>query len=135
MSSPTDRWLSVSPLPPLPGAQGVAERLVLLVHHGADFDVWGGARRVRYWDALMERVKAATYAGPTLADWWVEVCSQLPAAPRDEEERLEVAELLGTEDHRAVLAALRRHAEVLVLRARVVSDRKRQAREQVEVER
>ena len=126
---PTDTWLSYSPLPPLNGAEGVAERLVLLLHHGADFDVWGGARRPRYWSALAERVKAATYAGPTLMDWWGQACSSLPSSPRDEAEREEVAALLGVEEGKEVLSVLRKHADVLVLRARVVSDRKRVARE------
>jgi len=128
--SATDRWLAYSPVPPFAGPEGVAERLVLLLHHGADFDVWGGSRRPRYWAALTERVKAATYAGPTLMDWWGQACALLPSAPRDEEERLEVAELLAVENGKAVLSVLRRHADALVLRARIVSDRKRLAREE-----
>lgn len=130
MTPVTDAWLSFSPLPPLKGAEGVAERLVLLVHHGVDFSVWGGARRVRYWDALAERVKAGTYAGPSLEHWWGDVCRQIVSAPRDHAEREEVAFLLGCEDPRAVLSALRVHAEVLVLRARVVSEYRRQSREE-----
>jgi len=131
---PTATWLAASPLPPLTGPEGIAERLVLLVHHGVDFSIWGGSRRVRYWDALTERVKAATYAGPTLNDWWSDMCSQIVSTPRDDKERYEVAELLSYEDQRAVLRALRKHADVLVLRTRVVSDRKKLARTLVDEE-
>lgn len=125
----TDAWLAESPLEPLTGPEGVAERLVLLLHNGVDFDIWGGARRVRYWDALSERVKAATYAGPTLSHWWGDACRQIVSAPRDHSVREEVATLLAAENGKAVLVALRTHAEVLVLRSRVVSEYRRQARE------
>lgn len=125
----TDAWLSVSPLPRLTGPESVAERLVLLVHYGVDFSIWGGARRVRYWDALTDRVKAATYAGPTLEHWWADVCTQIASAPRDAAERLEVAQLLAHSNPRPVLVALRNHAEVLVLRARVVSEARKAVRE------
>jgi len=124
----TDKWLAESPLEPLTGAEGAAERLVLLLHHGVDFDIWGGARRVRYWDALSERVKAATYAGPTLSHWWGDACRQIVSSPRDHEAREEVATLLASGDAKAILNALRTHAEVLVLRTRVVSEYRRQAR-------
>lgn len=130
MSTPTSEWLQYSPLPALTGTEGVAERLVLLLHFGADFTVWGGARRVRYWDALAERVKAATYAGPTLADWWSSAAQLIESAPRNQEERTELASLLAVSDQRPVLRALRTHADVLVLRARVVSEHRRQAKEQ-----
>lgn len=124
--SATDRWLADSPLPPLTGPEGTAERLVLLLHHGVDFEVWGGSRRVRYWDALAERVKAATYAGPTLTHWWGEASRQIVSSPRDPEQREEIAYLLADSNQRAVLSALRTHAEVLVLRARVVSEHRKQ---------
>lgn len=124
----TDSWLSASPLEPLLDDEGTAERLVLLLHNGVDFDIWGGARRVRYWDALAERVKAATYAGPTLAHWWGDACRQIVSSPRDHAVREEVATLLSAGDQKAVLSALRTHAEVLVLRARVVSEYRRQSR-------
>lgn len=124
----TDSWLSESPLEPLTDSEGVAERLVLLLHNGVDFEIWGGARRVRYWDALTERVKAATYSGPTLSHWWGDACRQIVSSPRDHAVREEVATLLAADNQRAVLNALRTHAEVLVLRTRVVSEYRRQAR-------
>ena len=128
----TDEWLSHSPLPPLSGNEQIAERLVLLLHYGVDFSIWGGARRVRYWDALTDRVKAATYAGPTLAHWWGDACAQIVSAPRNEAERLELAALLGSFDQRAVLQAMRKHAEVLVLRVRVISEQRRLQRQALE---
>lgn len=127
---PTDAWLSASPLPPLEGAIGIAERLVLLMHYGVDFSIWGGARRERYWAALTERIKAGTYSGPTLEKWWADVSTRIVSTPRNAAERLEVATLLSTPDARAVLAALRANADVLVLRVRVVSEARRAQREE-----
>lgn len=124
----TDDLLACSPLPPLEGAQGTAERLVLLVHRGVDWDVWGGARRVRYWDALADRVRAATYAGPSLADWWQAVSAQISSAPQSAPERAEMAALLATAEPRAVLVVLRSHAPALVLRTRVLSEARSVAR-------
>lgn len=123
--SVTDGWLAASPVPPLDGPAGLAERLVLLAHYGADFDVWGGSRRARYWDALAERVRAATYAGATLMHWWGSMCELLPTAPRNAAERSETGLLLACGQDRQVLAALRDHAPALVLRARLVSEARR----------
>lgn len=124
-ASATDRWLADSPLPPLDGGAGTAERLVLLLHYGVDFGVWGGSRRVRYWAALAERVKAATYAGPSLLDWWTDASRSIVSEPRDSEQREEIALLLASENPREVLTALRQHAEVLVMRVRVLSENRR----------
>lgn len=117
-----DDLLSQSPLPPLTGPEGTAERLVLLVHRGVNWEVWGGARRVRYWDALTDRVRAATYAGPTLSEWWQNICAQISSAPKYPEDRADLATLIATHDQRAVLDALHRHAATLVLRVRVWSE-------------
>ena len=121
----TDAWLSASPLPALEGAEGVAERLVLLVHYGVDFSIWGLSRRGRYWDALKERVKGATYAGPTLAAWWSDICNQIVSEPRNSEERTEVLALLSVVEQKETLNILRSHADVLVLRARVISEHRK----------
>jgi hypothetical protein len=126
-------WLEQSPLPTLDGAAGTAERLVLLIHYGVDFNIWGGQRRVRYWDALAERVRAATYAGPTLEHWWIDICRSIVSSPRDERERLDAATLLASANSREVLEVLRSQAPALVLRARVLSDARRQARANEEV--
>ena len=127
MNQPSVDWLSVSPLPPLSGPDAIAERLVLLAHYGADFDIWGGARRVRYWDALTEHVIASTFAGPALADWWTAMSAGLPSAPRNADERADLAGLLAGGDDRAVLTVLRRRAEALVLRVRVIAETRRAA--------
>lgn len=124
----TDKWLENSPLPKLTGADATAEKLVLLTHFGADFDIWGGSRRVRYWDALAENVKASTYAGPSLSDWWSSIAPGLPSQPRNEEERQELALLLASENQRDVLKALRQHSEVLTLRTRVIAEQWREDR-------
>lgn len=125
MSEPSLQWQAASPLPALSGADAVAERLVLLAHYGADFDIWGGARRVRYWDALTEHVLAATFAGPTLADWWTAMSTGLPTAPRNAAERADLAGLLAGGQDRAVLTVLRRRPEALVLRVRVIAETRR----------
>lgn len=119
---PSIEWQSIVDLPPTDDASAIAERLVLLAHYGADFTIWGGARRIRYWDALMERVKAATYAGPTLADWWTGMTRSLPTSPRSKRERKDVADLLTYPDGKAVLKILRGNTEVLILRVRVISE-------------
>lgn len=119
--------LAESPLPALTGPEGVAEQLVLLVHRGIDWDVWGGSRRVRYWDALADRVRASTYAGPTLSQWWQDIAVQITSAPKYPEDRADLAVLLAVEDQRAVLDALHKHAATLVLRIRVLSETRRTA--------
>lgn len=123
-----DEVMALSTLPPLTGADADAERLVLLVHRGVNWDVWGGARRARYWDALADRVRAATYAGPTASDWFQRVCAEITSQPRSAEDRHEVARLLATVDHRAVRGSLHRNATALTLRVRVLSEVLRAAR-------
>lgn len=120
-----DTLLAASPLPPLTGPEAAAERLVLLIHRGVDWQVWGGARRVRYWDALTDRVRAATYAGPTLSEWWRTVGTQIASTPRTPADRSATAVLLAHPDQRAVLDALHRHADTLVLRVRVLIEHAR----------
>lgn len=127
---PTVSWQSNVDLPTLSVSEDIAERLVLLAHYGADFDVWGGTRRVRYWDALTERVKASTYGGPTLSDWWTGMVRSLHTQPRNKAEREDLAQLLAVENQREVLKILRNHADVLVLRVRVISDARNKLREE-----
>jgi hypothetical protein len=124
---PSEQWRAAVALPEISEAEQVAERLVLLAHYGADFDVWGGARRVRYWDAFAERVKAATYAGPGLTDWWSAISRSLPTSPRDAREREDVARLLAYSEARAVLKVLRARTDVTVLRVRVIAEHRRAA--------
>lgn len=132
MSAPRpalEALLAASPLPPLTGPESTAERLVLLVHRGVDWEVWGGARRSRYWDALTDRVRACTYAGPTLSQWWQEIAQQIGSAPHYPEDRADLARLLAEPDQRAVLTALHTHAATLVLRIRVLTETRRETRD------
>lgn len=128
----TDSLLSYSPLPAMNGPEGVAERLVVLIHYGVDFSIWGESRRTRYWGALTERIKAATYSGPTLSNWWQDISLSIVSTPRTHEERVELLSLLNVEEQREVLNILRNSAEALVLRVRVLSEAKKEALKQEE---
>lgn len=111
-----------SPAPALEEApEAIAEQLVLLIHRGVDWSVWGGERRYRYWDALADRVRAATYAGAGLQDWWEAMEKQIKSQPKSNEDRQLVTTLLmqSKENERLVLGALRKHASTLVMRTRV----------------
>lgn len=132
----TNKWLSATPAPPLSNtSEQVAERLVLLVHYGMDFNIWGGPRRAGYWDALMERVKAATYAGNTLTDWWETVTRLMGSAPRNREERRETLTLLSVAADREVLTVLRNHATAITLRVRLAAESYRDAAKEAQAER
>jgi hypothetical protein len=114
-----------SPVPALEsGPEAIAEQLVMLIHRGVDWSVWGGDRRYRYWDALADRVRAATYAGSGLQDWWEAMEKQIRSQPKNPEDRQLVTILLmqTKEDQRLILAALRKHAGTLVMRTRVHID-------------
>lgn len=121
----TEEWRNSIALPPMPPEGDIAERLVLLAHYGADFNIWGGARRPRYWDALMERTKASTYAGPALSDWWQSMSSSLPCAPRNARERADLVFLMSHEPALPVLYYLRRNPDFLVMRVRVIAEQRR----------
>ncbi len=121
--------LTRSPLPPLQGPAAVAERLILTVHRGVNWDVWG-PRRMTYWDALTSRVRAGTYAGPTLNDWWQDVARRIESSPRTATDRHQLAVDLAAADQRAVLRALRDQAEVLTLRIRVAIEHHRETPDQ-----
>lgn len=124
--TPTDVWLEQSPVPPLTGPDNVAERLLLLVHYGMNWDVWGTpSRRVRYWDALTERVKASTFAGPKLEYWWANMSTLMDTNPRNNAEREELASLLGGGSDKEVLSLFRNAAPVIVLRVRLVAESRR----------
>lgn len=115
-------------LPPLEGPARTAESLLLLLHFEVDWNVWGGHRRVRYWDALTDYTRMATYAGPTLNDWWARATLKISSGtPTNKGLRAELAQLLG-EPAAPVLDVLRRHTDALVLRVRVIADTKRVAR-------
>lgn len=134
MNTPTDRWLATvaDVMPALEGPAGVAERLLLLLHYGIDWESsWVVKRRTRYWDQLLPtRVSAATYRTDQLRRWWRDVADQLESAPRNAAERLEVTQLLQT-DSLPVLECLRAETEPLILRTQITADAVRAKRADV----
>lgn len=124
----TAEILSYSPLPPLKKAEGVAERLLILLHYGADFTVWGGHRKPKYWGAFQERIIAATYTGPALADWWSNMTELLPSTPRNKAEREETGMLLCYPQGDETVRVLRKNAPALMLRTRIAAERYREGR-------
>ena len=126
--APTQAWRSHAALPGLSGPADTAERLLLLVHYGVDWDSWIGARRATYWETLVpDRIIAATYRTNSLMAWWTTLHATLETAPRGKAERAELASLLG-EPAGPVLRVLRTETDALVLRCRIISDAVRQAR-------
>lgn len=121
-----DDVLNASPLDPVSGPDATAEQLILLVHRGVNWDVWG-PRRMTYWDALTSRIKAGTYAGRDLGAWWQDICLRIDSTPRSSADRRLVASLLNSPDQRAVLNALRDRSDMLVLRVRVAIEAHREA--------
>ena len=128
--TPTSRWLAaVAEMPALDGPAGTAERLLLLIHYGIDWqDGWVGRYRTTYWDKLLpDRVIAATYRAGNLRRWWRDVADELGSSPRSPAERAELEQLLRAEP-RPVLEVLRWEAEALLLRTRITADAVRAAR-------
>lgn len=122
-------YLSGSPLDRLDEVSEVAERLILLVHVGRDFTIWG-KRPGRYWKALTDHVRTGTYAGPGLEDWWARVCTRVVSEPRSSQARAEAAELLAYPNPRAVLEVLRDRSAVLVLRVQVIMEHAKAGQEE-----
>ena len=119
---PTQRWLAhANALVPLEGSAGVAERLLLLLHYGIDWqDGWVGVRRNRYWDHLLpDRVLVATYLASNLRRWWAQCSAELQSRPRNSAERSELEGLLRA-NSADVLDVLRWETEPLLLRVRIV---------------
>jgi hypothetical protein len=136
--SPTSRWLAAAPhMPPLEGPPGTAERLLLLLHYGIDWqDSWIARRRAGYWDRILpDRVIAATYRAPNLRRWWQDVAAETTSRPRTAGERAELEALLR-EPPGPVLDVMRWEAEALLLRTRIIADavRERRARQSQEQE-
>lgn len=129
--APTDGWLSAAALPPLEGPYGTAERLLLLLHYGTDWqNGWLRAPRHRgaYWERILpDRVLAAAYRAPTLRRWWQDAASELESAPRTAAERAELERLLRA-DAMPVLDILRQETDPLILRTRITADAVREAR-------
>lgn len=83
--TPTDRWLETTAgiMPPMDGPEGTAERLLLLLHYGIDWDNgWVGNYRPTYWDRILpDRIIVATYLSPNLRTWWDHVAADLVSRP------------------------------------------------------
>lgn len=131
MSTPTDRWLAscADIMPPLEGHEGVAERLLLLIHYGIDWDAsWVSGYRKTYWDKLLpDRIICATYRAPNLRRWWRDVADELGSRPRNAAERAELEQLLR-QDSQPVLEILRSETPALLLRVRICTEQARALR-------
>ena len=130
-STPTSRWLSCveDVMPPLMEAEGVAERLLLLIHYGIDWqNGWVAQKRRTYWDPILpDRVVTATFLAPSLRRWWQIVATDLESRPRNQAEREELERLLRS-DPVPVLSVLRSEADALILRTRIGADAVRDSR-------
>ena len=116
----------VPELPAVDGPADTAERLLLLLHYGIDWEnSWVADPRYRktYWDELLPaRVRRAAYRASTLDQWWSGVSTWLDApAPRQRDRRLELARLLR-EPSMPVIAELRERLPARVLRVRIIAE-------------
>lgn len=130
MTTPTSRWLAaVEAMPPLDGPAGTAERLLLLLHYGIDWNRgWVTKYRATYWSQVLpDRIVVATYRANTLTRWWSDVASELEAQPRSNDERREVEQLLHAPP-RPVLEHLRHDTQALLLRTRITAEAIREAK-------
>lgn len=131
MSSPTATaptltwlaWAHQDGLPPLAGPAHTAERLLLLLHYGIDWNTsWVARYRPKYWDTLLpDRVLVATYRHATLPRWWSDLAADLTAAPRSSAERAELAALLSSPGL-PVLEVMREEVQALTLRTRITAE-------------
>ena len=124
--TPTALWQqqAANLLPPLPGAAGIAERLLLLLHFSIDWDnSWVAGYRTTYWDKLLpDRILVASQQAANLRQWWTQLADDLQAFPTTATARHELAHLLDTPDPVAVLRVLRQETLALVLRTRIVAE-------------
>jgi hypothetical protein len=116
----TAAFVADSPLPPVDDIDRSAEILLTLAHRSVNWDVWGGPKAMRYWDALTDRSRTAVYAGPSLGDWWQRMTTSMQLSPpHTKADRLLLAELLSCGHDREILDAFRNRSHLLVLRVRV----------------
>ena len=124
MTWPTDEWLATcgEAMPPLAGPAGVAERLLLLIHYGIDWQGWVSRYRGIYWESIFpDRIICATYRTANLRRWWHDVSDNLDSHPRNSRERSELEQLLRA-DPLPVLEVLRDETPALLLRTRIVTE-------------
>lgn len=125
--TPTRAWQALVPeLPPIDGPADTAERLLLLLHYGIDWETsWVAAPKYRktYWDTqLPGRVQRAAYRADTLDRWWSHASGLLGAPnPRQPDRRLELAVLLR-EPPLPVITLLRDSLPALLLRVRIIAE-------------
>lgn len=122
MSRESQKMITLSTLPPLEGVEGGVEELLLLVHLGADWDVWG-TRHDRYWDAFKERILSAAFMSRNGREWWEKICQLLPSEPQSHIQRKRTIELLnqwGENDE--FIPTLRQHSGELTTRIRIHLD-------------
>lgn len=106
-----------------------AFRLIALAHRCVDWQVWGGSRVARYWDALGDRIRISVYAGPKLADFWGRLATQMSLGdPPTMEERAELDAVLHCGADRAVLGILAKQHRAIILRLRVENETRKAAR-------
>lgn len=111
-------------MPPLTGPADTAERLLLLLHYGIDWEnSWVADYRKTYWDKqLPAKVRSAAYRADTLDRWWSDVSGRLGApTPRQSDRRIELATLLR-EPPLPVIAQLRDCLPALLLRVRIIAE-------------
>ena len=125
---PTRRWQDLAGLGDLDGPADTAERLLLLLHYGIDWEGWVGRYRATYWEGLLaDRVVVAAYRSRSLGRWWDDVATELGASPRTAAQRRELAQLVS-QDGPPVLQVMREESEALLLRVRIIADAVRSAR-------
>lgn len=133
LGTPTDRWLAAADLPALDGASDRADRLLLLLHYGIDWQQgWlsNSRHRTTYWDPILpERIICATFLTDTLRGWYTQAAAELVSAPRNRDERAELERLLRpSAADREVLHQFRTETAALILRTRLTADAVRSSR-------
>lgn len=123
MTTPTDAWLAAIPeMAPLQGPAGTAERLLLLIHYGIDWQSgWVTGRRGHYWEQILpDRAVAATFSAATLRRWWCRVAAEVESHPRGDDELAETEQLLRYPAG-PVLEIVRHETPALLLRTRLTT--------------
>lgn len=130
-TAPTDRWVAAAAetMPPLNGPAGTAERLLLLLHYGIDWqNGWVSRYRGTYWEQLLpDRVICATYRASNLRRWWQDAAGAFGSQPRSAAQRADLERLLRV-DPVPVLEILRFETDALLLRTRITADAVRATR-------
>ena len=132
--APTERWRAAAPeLPPLPGtAHDTAERLLLLLHYGIDWESgWVGARRERYWSITFRSGSGSrrTAVAPISTDGGQSQPRHWTRRPATPPSGSKSAHCLR-EPPRPVLVALRESTTALVLRTQIITSLYRDSRAQ-----